>query len=68
LRITERKAGGKMKRGIWGIAVLCLVLLVRISGVQADEAKPDAAAEKKPAISVDDIKNLLVLSIYLCGL
>ena len=56
-----------MKRGIWGIGVLCLVLLMRIAGVQADEAKPDAAAEKKPAMSVEDIKNALGLSIYLQG-
>ena len=67
MRITERKAGGKMKRGIWGIGVLGLVLLMRIAGVQADEAKPDAAAEKKPAMSVEDIKNALGLSIYLQG-
>jgi len=56
-----------MKRGIWGIGVLGLVLLMRIAGVQADEAKPDAAAEKKPAMSVEDIKNALGLSIYLQG-
>jgi len=67
MRITERRTGGKMKKGIWRISLLCLMLVVCVSGVWADEAKPDTAAEKKPAMSVEDIKNALGMSIYLQG-
>jgi len=56
-----------MKKGLTGYSLLFLTLLLFASMSWADEAKPDAAAEKKLAISVEDIKNALGLSIYLQG-
>ncbi len=56
-----------MKKGLVKGIFLFLVLLLFVSISWADEAKPDAAAEKKPAMSLEDIKNALGLSIYLQG-
>ena len=56
-----------MRRNSLVLIVVFLLGIMAGGTVWADEAKPDAAAEKKPAISVDDIKNALGLSIYLQG-
>ena len=56
-----------MKKSFLGIAFAVLMTFTMVGGAWADEAKPDAAAEKKPAMSVEDIKNALGLSIYLQG-
>lgn len=56
-----------MKKIISTVGLLSIVLFSLISVASADEATPAAAPEKKPLISVDDIKNALGLSIYLQG-
>jgi len=56
-----------MKKSFLGIAFAVLMTFTMVGGAWADEAKPEAAGEKKPAMSVEDIKNALGLSIYLQG-
>jgi Putative beta-barrel porin-2, OmpL-like. bbp2 len=55
-----------MKKVFLGIALAVLTAFTFTTGAFADEAAP-AAAASKPVTTVDDIKNLLGLSIYLQG-
>jgi hypothetical protein len=55
-----------MKKVFLGIALAVLTAFTFTTGAFADEAAP-AAAAPKPVTTVDDIKNLLGLSIYLQG-
>ncbi len=57
-----------MKKIIFGIAFAILMTFTVAGGVWADEAKPaDTTAAKPAGTSLDDIKNMLGLSIYLQG-
>lgn len=57
-----------MKKIIFGIAFAILMTFTIAGGVWADEAKPaDTTAAKPAGTSLDDIKNMLGLSIYLQG-
>ena len=56
-----------MRKSFLILSVVFLLCIMWGSRGWADEATPAAAPEKKPLISVDDIKNALGLSIYLQG-
>ncbi len=53
-----------MKKGFWGIVLMILMTFTISAGAWADDATP---APKPAGTSLDDIKKLLGLSIYLQG-
>jgi hypothetical protein len=55
----------KQKMSWLGLALLMMLLIAGKAG--AEEGKPEAKAEAKPVTSLEDIKNLLGMSIYLQG-
>ncbi len=59
MKIAELKEGSRMKKGFLAMSLLCLALCVFVSGASAEE--------KKPAMTAEDIKNALGMSIYLQG-
>ena len=64
-----------MKKRLSGVILAVLVMVPFVMNASGEEAKPEAApgakaeakAETKPAVSLEEIKNLLGLSIYLQG-
>lgn len=57
-----------MKKSFFGIAFAMLMTFTIAGGAWADEAKPaDTTAEKPAGTTLDNIKNLLGLSVYLQG-
>jgi hypothetical protein len=53
-----------MKKGFWGIVLMILMTLTISAGAWADDATP---APKPAGTTLEDIKNMLGLSIYLQG-
>jgi hypothetical protein len=57
----------RMKKGLLGLSLAVLMIFASIVGAGAEEAKPGTTSEIKPAIGLEEIKNLLGMSIYLQG-
>jgi hypothetical protein len=64
-----------MKKGLWGLSLAIFLTFTSAMNAGGQEAKPEATpaakaeakAEAKPVTSLEDIKNLLGMSIYLQG-
>jgi hypothetical protein len=56
-----------MKRKISGLALALFMIFAMEVVAGGEEAKPEAKGEAKPAITLDEIKNLLGMSLYLQG-
>ena len=56
-----------MKNKFFGLSLAALMIFTFVIEVGGQEAKPGMSPEGKPAISLEEIKNLLGLSLYLQG-